>query len=40
MQTQAMLGQSNMKPKVKHETRSWETKLNAMSELIDEIARC
>ena len=29
-----------MKGKLRNETRAWETKLNAMSELIEEIAKC
>ena len=38
--TQAMLGSSNMRGKLKIETRNWETKLNQMSELINEICKC
>lgn len=40
MATQAMLGSSNMRGKLKIETRNWETKLNQMSELINEICKC
>jgi len=38
--TQAMLGSSNMKGKLKVETRNWEIKLNSMSELIAEMQKC
>lgn len=38
--TQAMLGSSNMRGKLKVETRNWEMKLNQMSELIGEINKC
>ena len=38
--TQAMLGSSNMKGKLKLETRAWEVKLNQMSELIGEMQKC
>jgi dynein heavy chain, axonemal len=38
--TQAMLGSSNMRGKLKVETRNWEVKLNQMSELIGEVAKC
>ena len=37
---QAMLGSSYMRGKLKPETKAWETKLNAMSELIEEIGKC
>jgi len=35
-----MLGSSNMRGKLKVETRNWEVKLNQMSELIGEVAKC
>lgn len=35
-----MLGSSNMRGKLKVETRNWEVKLNQMSELIGEITKC
>jgi dynein heavy chain len=38
--TQAMLGSQFMKGKLRNETKSWETKLNNMSELIEEISKC
>ena len=38
--TQAMLGSQFMKGKLRNETKLWETKLNNMSELIEEIAKC
>ena len=38
--TQAMLGSSNMRGKLKVETRNWEVKLNQMSELIAEVTKC
>jgi len=38
--TQAMLGSSNMRGKLKNETKSWETKLNQLSETIFEISKC
>jgi len=38
--TQAMMGSSNMRGKLKVETRNWEVKLNQMSELIGEISKC
>jgi dynein heavy chain, axonemal len=38
--TQAMLGSSNMRGKLRNDAKSWETKLNNMSELIEEISKC
>lgn len=38
--TQAMLGQSTMRGKLKVDTRNWESKLNQLSELIYEISLC
>lgn len=38
--TQAMLGSQFMKGKLRNETKGWETKLNNMSELIEEISKC
>ena len=38
--TQAMLGSQFMKGKLRNETKAWETKLNNMSELIEEISKC
>ncbi len=38
--TQAMLGSQFMKGKLRNETKGWETKLNNMSELIDEVCKC
>lgn len=38
--TQAMLGSSNMRGKLRTDAKNWETKLNNMSELIEEIAKC
>lgn len=38
--TQAMLGSQFMKGKLRNETKLWETKLNNMSELIEEVAKC
>ena len=35
-----MLGSQFMKGKLRVETKSWETKLNNMSELIEEICKC
>lgn len=37
--TQAMLGSSFMKGRLKAETKTWETKLNFMSELMEEILK-
>jgi dynein heavy chain len=37
---QAMLGSSYMRGRLKPETKSWEAKLNAMSELVEEIGKC
>jgi len=37
--TQAMLGSSFMKGRLKNETKAWEGKLNLMSELADEILK-
>jgi len=37
--TQAMLGSSYMKGRLKNETRLWEQKLNHMSELMEEILK-
>ena len=37
---QAMLGSSYMRGRLKPETKSWETKLNAMSELVEELGKC
>lgn len=38
--TQAMLGSSNCKQKLRGETKNWEAKLNLMSEIIIEINKC
>jgi len=38
--TQAMLGSQFMKGKLRNETKGWETKLNNMSELIEEVSKC
>jgi dynein heavy chain, axonemal len=38
--TQAMLGSSFMKGRLKNETKIWEQKLNHMSELTEEILKC
>lgn len=38
--TQAMLGSQFMKGKLRNETKGWETKLNNMSELIEEVCKC
>ena len=38
--TQAMLGSQFMKGKLRNETKLWETKLNNMSELIEEVSKC
>ena len=38
--TQAMLGSQFMKGKLRNETKAWETKLNNMSELIEEVSKC
>lgn len=38
--TQAMLGSQFMKGNLRNTTKAWETKLNSMSELIEEIAKC
>ena len=38
--TQAMLGSSNMRGKLRNDAKAWETKLNNLSELIDEISKC
>jgi len=38
--TQAMLGSSNMRGKLRNDAKAWETKLNNLSELIDEIGKC
>ena len=38
--TQAMLGSQFMKGKLRVDTKGWETKLNYMSELIEEIKKC
>ena len=38
--TQAMLGSQFMKGSLRSNTKAWETKLNSMSELIEEIAKC
>lgn len=35
-----MLGSSYMKGRLRVETKGWETKLNNMSELIEEINKC
>ena len=35
-----MLGSSYMRGRLKPETKNWETKLNAMSELVEEIGKC
>lgn len=35
-----MLGSSFMKGKLRNETKTWEMKLNNMSELIEEVAKC
>lgn len=35
-----MLGSQFMKGKLRNETKGWETRLNNMSELIEEIAKC
>jgi dynein heavy chain len=37
--TQAMLGSSFMKGRLKNETRAWEGKLNHMSELMEEVLK-
>ena len=37
---QAMLGSSYMRGRLKPETKLWETKLNNMSELVEEIGKC
>jgi hypothetical protein len=37
--TQAMLGSSFMKGRLKIETKNWETRLNYMSELMEEILK-
>lgn len=38
--TQGMLGSSYMRGKLAFETRNWNAKLQAMSDLIEEIAKC
>jgi dynein heavy chain len=35
-----MLGSSNMRGKLRNDAKSWETKLNNMSELVEEISKC
>jgi hypothetical protein len=37
--TQAMMGSSFMKGRLKNETRAWEQKLNHMSELMEEVLK-
>lgn len=37
---QAMLGSSYMRGRLKPETKAWETKLNGMSELVEELSKC
>ena len=38
--TQAMLSSSNCTKKFRQETKAWETKLLALTELIEEINKC
>ena len=38
--TQTMLGSAFMKGKLRNDCKQWETKLNYMSELIEEMMKC
>ena len=37
---QGMLGSAYMRGRLKPETKNWETKLNNMSELVEELSKC